>query len=161
MATKIGVLSDTHLYGVNSTLQRIFDQHLSNADMILHAGDYVSEEIVMFLESIPFHGVQGNMDTPGIKGSLPDRKVITIGPFRVGLVHGWGSSKDLEERLLKEFKAVDLLVYGHSHRPCNRVREGVHLFNPGTATGFASHGNHSIGILTIDREIRGKIIPLD
>ena len=161
MGIKVGVLSDTHLYGVNNAFQRIFDRHLSDADMILHAGDYVSEEIVLFLEKTRFHGVQGNMDSPAIKESLPDRKVITIGSFRVGLVHGWGPSRGLEERILKEFQPVDLLVYGHSHTPCDHVKGGVRLFNPGTATGFASGGNHSIGILTIDREIHGEIIPVD
>jgi putative phosphoesterase len=62
---------------------------------------------------------------------------------------------------LREFEPVDVLVYGHSHVPANYVRQGVLLFNPGTATGFASKGNHSIGMLHIDKEIRGEIIPLD
>lgn len=161
MGMKVGVLSDTHLHGVNNGFRRIFDRHLSDADVILHAGDYVSEEIVLFLDKTHFHGVQGNMDSPAVKESLPDRKVIIIGPFRIGLVHGWGSSRGLEERLLKEFQSVDLLVYGHSHTPCNHVKGGVRLFNPGTATGFASQGKHSIGILTIDREIRCEIIAVD
>lgn len=161
MHMKIGVLSDTHLYEVNGAFQEIFDRYLSGADMILHAGDYVGEEIVLFLEQGNFHGVQGNMDSPDIKQSLPDRRIIRIGPFRVGLVHGWGSSRGLEDRVLREFEPVDVLVYGHSHTPANHVRQGVHLFNPGTATGFAAKGDHSIGMLHIDSEIRGEIIPLD
>ena len=161
MHMKVGVLSDTHLHGVNRKFKSIFDQHLSDVDMILHAGDYVSEEIVLFLDNRDFHGVQGNMDSPAIKQSLPDRRIINIGSFRVGLVHGWGSSQGLEERILKGFEPVDVLVYGHSHTPANHIKKGVLLFNPGTATGFASKGNHSIGILHIDSEIRGEIISVD
>ncbi len=158
---KIGVLSDTHLYGVNGTLEGILDQHLSDADMILHAGDYVSEEIVLFLEKGNFHGVQGNMDSPDIKQRLPDRRIIRIGSLRLGLVHGWGSSRGLEDRILKEMGPVDVLVYGHSHTPANHVKQGVLLFNPGTATGFASKGGHSVGILHVADGIRGEIIPVD
>jgi len=161
MHIKVGVLSDTHLHGVNRTFESILEQHLSDVDMILHAGDYVSEEIMLFLDHGDFYGVQGNMDSPAIKHHLPDRRIINIGSFRIGLVHGWGSSQGLEERLLKEFDPVDVLVYGHSHNPANHIKKGVLLFNPGTATGFASRGNHSIGILHIGSEIRGEIIPVD
>ena len=161
MHMKIGVLSDTHLYGVNETFETILDQHLSNVDMILHAGDYVGEEIMMFLERGNFYGVQGNMDTPAIKQRLPDRRIIRIGSYKIGLAHGWGSRKGLEERLLKEMEPVDVLVYGHSHTPVNHVTQGVLLFNPGTATGLTSKGNHSIGLLHIGDEIRGEIIPVD
>jgi putative phosphoesterase len=161
MHMKVGVLSDTHLYGVNRTFENILEQHLSDVDMILHAGDYVGEEIMLFLNHGAFHGVQGNMDSPAIKSYLPDRRIINIGSFRIGLVHGWGSSQGLEARLLKEFEPVDVLVYGHSHKPANHIKEGVLLFNPGTATGLASRGNHSIGILHIGSEIRGEIVPVD
>lgn len=49
MMMKIGVISDTHLQRVSRELQEIFYRYLGDAEMILHAGDFVSREIVSFL----------------------------------------------------------------------------------------------------------------
>jgi putative phosphoesterase len=59
---KIGVLSDTHLNHVTNELKEIYDRYLSDTDLILHAGDIVSIEVVDFLSRNKFHGVHGNMD---------------------------------------------------------------------------------------------------
>ncbi|HDZ89683.1 MAG: YfcE family phosphodiesterase [Deltaproteobacteria bacterium] len=157
---KIGVLSDTHLHRVTEEFAAICKSHLSEVDMILHAGDVVSAEVVTFLDHGVFHGVQGNMDPPEVRMLLPDKKIIRAGNYTIGLIHGWGRGDDLEDRILPMFPGVDLIVYGHSHIPSNHTREGVLLFNPGTATGYSSRGNHSLGILELGDEIRGKIITL-
>jgi len=133
---------------------------LSDKDVILHAGDIVSTEIVDFLSRKEFHGVHGNMDPPEVKELLPSKKVIELGPYRLGLIHGWGPSAGLGDRIWSEFQRVDVIVYGHSHHAANHIREGVLLFNPGTATGFSSSGIHTIGVLELDDTIRGEIISL-
>jgi len=46
---KIGVISDTHLKGVNAQLIRLYQDYFSDVDMIIHAGDIVSIEVVDFL----------------------------------------------------------------------------------------------------------------
>ena len=43
---KIGVLADTHLHRSERDLRLVFDQYLVGVDLILHAGDYVSSEII-------------------------------------------------------------------------------------------------------------------
>jgi len=79
----------------------------------------------------------------------------------VGLIHGWGPAEGLEDRILSVFSDVDIIVYGHSHVPANHIREGILLFNPGTATGYSATGEHSIGILRLEKEeARGEIIYL-
>jgi predicted phosphodiesterase len=78
----------------------------------------------------------------------------------LGLIHGWGSSRGLEERIRQEFKDVDIIVYGHSHCAANHLKEGVLLFNPGTATGYSSSQGHSIGILELGETIHSEIITL-
>jgi hypothetical protein len=158
MKVKIGVLSDTHLHSVTGAFKRIYDQWLAEVDVILHAGDFVSEEIVTFLRKKPFHGVHGNTDSAGIKRQLPEKRVMEFGLYRVGLIHGTGPKGDLEERVLAEFQNVDVIVFGHSHRPENRQEGGVLLFNPGTAGGYTPSGFNSIGIITLDDTIRGEII---
>ncbi|NNG06210.1 MAG: YfcE family phosphodiesterase, partial [Desulfobacteraceae bacterium] len=56
---------------------------------------------------------------------------------------------------------VDVIVYGHSHQAVNYVKDGILLFNPGTATGFSYSKDHSLGILELGETIRGEIIPIE
>jgi putative phosphoesterase len=160
MKITIGVLSDTHLPGVTKAFKETYDRYLADVDVILHAGDFTSEDIVSFLNKKPFHGVHGNMDPIEIKTQLPAKKVIEFGAYRVGLIHGGGSKSGLEERVAEEFRDVDVVVFGHSHRSEYRRKNGLVLFNPGTAAGYTPSGNHTIGILTLDDHIHGEIIRL-
>ena len=157
---KIGVLSDTHLNRVTKEFKEIYEKYLSDKDVILHAGDVVSTDLIKFLSKKNFHGVYGNMDPFEVREMLPSKKVIELGPYRLGIIHGWGSSDGLEDRIWPEFQNVDVIVYGHSHYAVNHIKGDVLFFNPGTATGFASSGVHSIGILELDDTIHGKIITL-
>jgi len=157
---KIGVLSDTHLHQLTKEFIEIYDQYLFDKDMILHAGDVVSSEIIDFLNAKDFHGVCGNMDPLDVKRALPEKKVLKLGGYRLGLIHGWGRSDDLEDRILPLFDNVDVIVYGHSHIASNHTRDGVLFFNPGTATGYAASGRHTIGVLELGDELRGEIIAL-
>jgi len=160
MKLKIGVLSDTHLYRVTGDLRNIYDQYLSDMDIILHAGDFVSEEVVKFFSRKKFHGVHGNMDPFVVKAMLPEKKVMELGPYRLGIIHGWGSPEGLEERIRPEFQNMDVIVYGHSHMAVNHVREGILYFNPGTSIGFPPSNIQTIGILELDATIKGKIMKI-
>ena len=99
---KIGVISDTHLQEVTSQLVRIYEEHFSDADMILHAGDLVSMDIVDFLSQKPLHVVQGNMDCHAVKDRFAEKEVIEVNGFRLGLIHGWGSPLGIEKRIRPE-----------------------------------------------------------
>jgi len=158
MRMKIGVLSDTHLHGVPGDFEDIYKQYLSDADLILHAGDFVSSAIINFLSIKDFQGVHGNMDPLDVRETLPRKKIINLGPRRLGLIHGWGSSEGLEDRIISEFQGVDIIVYGHSHKPANHMKEGIFFFNPGTASGYTRSGIHSIGILHLDDAVHGEIV---
>jgi len=160
MKIKIGVLSDTHLNMVNDELRRIKTRYLSDVDYILHAGDIVSVDVAEYLNDGNFFGVHGNMDNHMVRGLLPEKRVMEFGPFRVGLMHGWGSKEGLEDRISHEFKDVDVIVYGHSHMAANHVQDGILFFNPGTAIGYSSSGPHTVGVLEIDKDIKGMIIDI-
>ncbi len=157
---RIGVLSDTHLYHVTKEFRDIYNKYLSDTDYVLHAGDVVSAEVVSFLGKKNFHGVCGNMDPADVRNILPEKKIIEIEGYRIGLIHGRGSSFGLEERIRYDFEKVDVIVYGHSHIAVNHEREGILFFNPGTATGFSSADFHSIGILELRDTIHGEIVEL-
>ncbi|MCF8084333.1 MAG: metallophosphatase family protein [Deltaproteobacteria bacterium] len=157
---KIGVLSDTHLKEVTPEFTEIYDDYLADKDAIIHAGDVVSNAVIDFLARKPFYGVHGNMDPVEVKDRLPEKRIINLAGYTLGIVHGWGQPEGLEDRILPLFQDVDVLIYGHSHRGFNEMRGGVLLFNPGTATGFSFSGQHSIGVLDLDDMIRGEIIPI-
>lgn len=161
---RIGVLSDTHLPDSAEAfefLEAVIEDVLAPVDMILHAGDLVSPELLDAFSAYPFHAVRGNMDPPS--PGVPIKKVINVAGFTIGLIHGWGHPDGIEERIEEEFSSVplDCLVYGHSHEPACHWRDGVLYFNPGSATDKRNMPFHSVGILEIGDEINGKIIRLD
>lgn len=155
---RIGVLSDTHLHRVTPLLRRIHEEYLGDVEAVLHAGDVVSAEVVRFLDRGGFYGVHGNMDPPDVRDLLPPARVVELDGRRIGLMHGGGSPSGLEERVMQQFPDVDVLVYGHSHRPVSHVRNGILCFNPGTATGFSRSGEHTIGILELGETLQGRIV---
>jgi putative phosphoesterase len=155
---RVAVFSDTHLHRMTREFEAFVKESICNMDAILHAGDYVSAAVVDFLAKWPFHGVHGNMDCGEIKERLPRKQIVAFGKHRIGLIHGWGSTGGLEERIAIGFEGVDVIVYGHSHRPANHFRDGVLMFNPGSTTGPVVGGVHSFGILEVDERVRGRIV---
>lgn len=161
---KIGVLSDTHLQDFKtgiSFLQTLADRYFDGIEVILHAGDVVHPDVLFAFGDRTVHVVRGNMD-PVTKG-IPARKVIDVAGFRIGLIHGWGSPESLEDRVLREFQGehLDCLVFGHSHYPVCRRRQGVLLFNPGSATDRRRAPFHSLGVLELGPlGIEGRIIEI-
>jgi uncharacterized protein len=155
---KIGVLSDTHLTRVTPVLEGILDEIFADVDLVIHAGDMVSLAVYRFLQQRPLEAVQGNMDERPLREELPDKKILTLGNFRIGLMHGWGSPQGLEERLGREFSGIQALVYGHSHLPANHWNGGIFFFNPGSVSG--SRSKPSVGLLHLEETLRGEIIEL-
>jgi putative phosphoesterase len=158
---KIGVISDTHLSSRNQRLSDIFNKYLSDCDLILHAGDLIHAEIFDAFGKKDIRAVHGNMDLPSVKQKLPDKLIVEINGFRIGLIHGWGAPRDIEDRLLQTIGPVDCLVYGHTHRAANKVKDGILFFNPGSPTDKRFADSRTIGILTLDQTIKGEIIELD
>lgn len=160
---KIGVLSDTHICDLARGLpflQRLAESHFRDAGMILHAGDVVNPDVLLAFSGRPVHVVRGNMD-PAVRG-VPNRKIVEIHGYRIGLIHGWGAPDTLEERVLETFRGdrLDCLVFGHSHYPACHHREGVLLFNPGSPTDRRRAPFHSVGVLELGKRIEGRIISL-
>lgn len=161
---RIGVLSDTHIQDISEGipfLQSLAERYFAGAGIILHAGDIVNPDVLMAFADRTVHVVRGNMDSSA--GDLPYRKIIEVGGFRIGLIHGWGAPATLEERVQREFKEerLDCLVFGHSHHPVCHRRDGLLLFNPGSPTDRRWAPFHSVGLLELGTSIEGRIIRLD
>jgi predicted phosphodiesterase len=77
------------------------------------------------------------------------------------MTHGWGHPFGIPKKVAGTFGDVDVIVYGHSHRADNEIRDGVLFFNPGAFSGgFPFIKGRSVGILTLGDEISGEIIKL-
>ena len=159
---KIGVISDTHLREPDERLLDIVRKHFREADLILHAGDLVDLKVLDAFGDKDVIAVCGNMDTIRAEDEIPPKRVLQIGRFRIGLIHGWGSPLDLEDRIRREFENVDCIVYGHSHCPANHIRDGILFFNPGTPFDRRYGDSRTVGILEVGEDaITGRIIAID
>ncbi len=159
---KIGVLSDTHIPRAAHELPREICRAFKNVDLILHAGDLINISVLDKLNTLArTEAVHGNMDEPEVRKSLPAKKIIKAGDFRIGLVHGSGMPFRLINTVHTEFsEKVDAIVFGHSHSPVNEVRDGILFFNPGSPTDKIFARYKSYGILTANKDLKGEIIRL-
>jgi putative phosphoesterase len=148
---KLGIISDTHITAFNELPVNI-RQALAEVDLIVHAGDFTCMAVLEGLRAIkPVKAVHGNMDSTELKKALPEKEVFEVNGRRIGLVHGSGAPFGIAERVRRQFEKVDVIIFGHSHEPCNRYIQGVLLFNPGPA-------RDSFGLLTITDVIKGQIL---
>ena len=160
---RIGVLSDTHIPRACADLPAEIAEAFKNVDLILHAGDLVEMKVLKELRKLAdTKAVRGNMDEPELVKVLPEKEIIKVNGFTIGLTHGYGPPANLINYVKNEFpEKVDVIVFGHSHSPVNEKREGILFFNPGSPTDkiFAKH--NSYGILTINGSIKGEIIKIN
>ncbi len=148
---KLGVIADSHVRHFND-LPLAVRQALAGVDIIVHAGDFTHKDVLDGLRAIkPVQAVRGNMDSGELKKTLPEKEIFEVKGRKIGLLHGSGAPLGIDERVRQQFDGVEIIIFGHSHLPCNRYIRGVLLFNPGPATD-------SFGLLTIDDVIKGQIL---
>ncbi|UCG13936.1 MAG: metallophosphoesterase family protein [Deltaproteobacteria bacterium] len=157
---RIAVLSDTHLHRVTPEFRKTMVHRLQGVGLVLHAGDWVGSEVLDFLETYPLAGVFGNMDDAIIRSRLPYKRVVEVNGFRLGLIHGSGSRFDLEKRIRQEFKEVEVIVYGHSHRPISHWDDGILFLNPGSAMQNRGVDHNTMGFITVGQSIHAQIVRL-
>ena len=130
----IGLISDTHIPDRARELPKNVISAFQNVDLILHAGDLTSMEVIDELEKIaPTIAIQGNMDRAA-RIILPNAKVIEAEGIKIGIAHGEVYPRADTQQLLYLAKQLDadILVTGHSHQPKIEQIDGVLLLNPGS-----------------------------
>ncbi|MFQ5825143.1 MAG: metallophosphoesterase family protein [bacterium] len=153
---KIGVLSDTHGF-INPNVFSIFD----GVELILHAGDIGSEDIITSLETLaPVKAIHGNMDTFPLSTRYLQILTLEIHEVAICMIHQFISVTNsvIQNAALKlPNNKIDLLIYGHTHQPKLERVDGVLLFNPGSAGKRRFSLRPTVGLLTILNN--GKFIP--
>ncbi|WP_175009629.1 metallophosphoesterase [Cellulosimicrobium sp. TH-20] len=137
MPTRLLLLSDTHVPVRARALPDQVWRAVDDADVVVHAGDWVSAELLDALEARAARlvGVAGNNDGPDLHARLPEVARTTVEGLRLAVVHETGGKDGRERRADAAFPDVDVLVFGHSHIPWDTTSPGgLRLLNPGSPT---------------------------
>jgi uncharacterized protein len=138
-------------------------EQLRAADLILHAGDFVSAAFLEELRALgpPVEAVHGNMDEPALQASLPKQHICEAGSARIGMLHDAGSRAGREARLAARFPDCGAVVYGHSHVPQVDRFEHLWVLNPGSPTEKRRQPVHTMLVLRIHgSRIRPELVGL-
>ncbi len=107
---------------------------------VLSLGNIGSRESYDWLKSLSndVHTVKGDFD----EGDVPEKKVVQIGEFKIGMIHGhqvlpWGDLDALTN--VQRELGCDILLSGHTHQIDIKVKDKKFYINPGSISGAFSH----------------------
>jgi putative phosphoesterase len=143
------VLADTHVRrGSTRALPATALAELAQADVILHAGDVLIPDLIASLRELaPVHAVLGNNDHE-LVGVLPETLVVDLDGVSVAMIHDSGPTKGRAARMRRRFPSADIVVFGHSHQPCDEPGlDGQRLLNPGSPTERRMAPTHTLAII--------------
>ena len=149
----VGVISDTH-----GLLPPGAIKSLKGVDLIIHAGDVGSTDVLEELQSIaPVVAVRGNMDMiEGLK-ELPETEAIEVGDVLLYAIH------DIQRLDIAPSKdGFNVVIFGHLHCPSVSEQSGVLFLNPGSAAQPRRNSSPSLALLHIrGNSIRTQIVDID
>ncbi|MFP4015716.1 MAG: metallophosphoesterase family protein [Halanaerobiales bacterium] len=156
---KIGVISDTHIPTKTKKIpDKVFDI-FQGVDLIIHAGDIVQQEVLDQLSDYaPVKAVTGNIDPYPFRETLPDKLILEVAGYEIAVIHGHNVRGHIMNTLSFIFPDADIIIFGHTHRPCNQMINGQLHFNPGSPTDRRMQKKHSVGIIKLGEEIESEII---
>ena len=107
---------------------------------VLSLGNIGSRESYDWLKSLSndFHSVKGDFD----EGDMPEKKIVTIGEFKIGMIHGhqilpWGNTESLSA--IQRELDCDILLSGNTHEVNVKVLDNKLYINPGSISGAFSN----------------------
>ncbi|MCS6296106.1 MAG: metallophosphoesterase family protein [Nitrospira sp.] len=141
---RIGVISDTH-----GLFDRSITRHFAGVEHILHAGDIGPGDVLAQLARIaPVTAVSGNVDGFDASG-IPVEQTVELAGHRVAIYHRLYEGGRLTREGMDVLARIRpaLCVYGHTHQPKAEWRDGVLLFNPGSAGPKRFRLPRAVGLL--------------
>ena len=147
---KIMIVSDSH--GEMSNVTKAIKQE-KPIDILIHCGDTEGTEgDISLLAECPIYAVRGNNDyftrlSRELEFEICGRKVM--------VTHGHYYSVSMgPERLIEEASArgLDIVFYGHTHRPLIEQVDGMYVVNPGSIAYPRQEGRkRTYAIMNIDK----------
>lgn len=158
------MIADTHMPRGSRRLPDGCRERMAAADLILHAGDFVTVAVMDEIESIgpALASVHGNVDSDELRRRLSESRVVRAGGASIGMIHDAGPARGRLERMRRRFPAADAVVFGHSHIPIHEERSGFQIFNPGSPTDRRRQPRHTMGLASARRGVLGfELVALD
>jgi uncharacterized protein len=152
----LAIISDTHLPRGGRVLPDACVQRLRSADLVLHAGDLVTAEVLADLRALgpPVEAVHGNIDDHEVRRLLPSARMVAVAGARIAMVHDGGAAGGRLARLARRFPEADAVIFGHSHIPLleRDPATGFQIFNPGSPTDRRRQPTHTMGLARIGED---------
>jgi putative phosphoesterase len=140
------VLADTHIPRRARALPEELVAYLTEADLILHAGDLIQPSLLDELAAhAPVYAVRGNIDPPEV--DLPETLEFDFGGTRIAMIHDSGRKEGRRKRLHRRFPEARAIVFGHSHVPFLEDEDGLLLLNPGSPTDKRRQPRYTFALL--------------
>lgn len=145
---KILIVSDTHRK--NENYFRVLA--VEHPDLVIHCGDAEGCEYELSQAAeCPVEIVLGNND---FFSDLPREKELLIGPYRVWVTHGHNYYVSMGNETIKReayLRGMDVVLYGHTHRPSIDDDGTILAINPGSLSYPRQEGKQpSYCILKMD-----------
>ena len=161
----IAAISDTHMPRGRRRLPDACLERLASADLILHAGDVSTAEVLKEIEQIgpPVKAVHGNVDSAELRDRLPEAMEIrTPDGACIAMLHDAGPAAGRLARMRARFPDADAVVFGHSHIPLHEQRDGFQIFNPGSPTDRRRAPVHTMGLARVgdDGDLSFELVEL-
>jgi putative phosphoesterase len=149
----IAVISDTHMPRGGRRLPDACVERIASADLLLHAGDFSTVEVLRELEAIgpPVVGVHGNVDSADLRRLLPEERMVEAEGARIAMVHDAGPRTGRLDRMRRRYgDRADVVVFGHSHLPLHeQAPDGFQILNPGSPTDRRRAPSHTMGLIRV------------
>ncbi len=127
---KVLIVSDTH--GGHGNLDEAIERE-EPFDMLLHLGDVEGgDDYINAIVECPVYIVKGNND---FFTDLPAEQEVKVEGHRIFMTHGHRYYVSMgEEHIVREarLRQADVVLYGHTHRPSIREKDGILIMNPGS-----------------------------
>lgn len=151
---KVLIISDTH--GHQNLLEEILNR-VGPIDSLIHCGDIEGQEdYFAALTNGPSYFVAGNNDYFSM---LEREREFELGGQRIFLTHGHNYGVSMNTQCIKDegqSRNADIVMFGHTHKPCLEYYKDIILLNPGSLTYPRQTGRKpSFMILDINKD--GKI----
>lgn len=144
------IVSDTHKK--NNNFFRVLEM-VAPVDMVIHCGDIEGSEYAISAGAgCMVEMVAGNND---FFSQLPMEREFALGKYNVWVTHGHNYYVSMgTERLKQEarLRGVDIVFFGHTHRPVMELNDDVIAINPGSLSYPRQEGRQpSYVLMDIDR----------
>lgn len=142
---RILIVSDTHRKHTN--LELVLEK-TGHPDLLIHLGDAEgAEDYIEAIADCPVEIIAGNND---FFSHLEREEELQIGKYKVFLTHGHYYYVSVGiEHLCQEGKArgADIVMFGHTHRPCIEFVDDLVVLNPGSLSYPRQEGRRPSYIL--------------